>query len=312
MTQPFDDALKEFFPSFPLAVALSGGADSTALLVACARLWPGRVRAIHVNHGLQAAADAFERHCLTLCQTLDVPLDIETVDARPARGDSPEDAARRARYAALGRAATRAGVTDIALAQHADDQVETLLLAMSRGGGVAGLAAMPRKRNRDGIIYHRPLLRVAGGEVRAWARTQQVAWIDDPSNADQNFTRNRIRAVLVPALAQAMPQFRDTFSRSAEHCAYAAEILRDMAAIDLATVGTPPAIAKLQQLRRSRQANVLRHWMKLSHGTTPTSAQLSELLRQIGCCTTRAHRIELNIGRGILRREGSSLGWYKL
>lgn len=310
MTQHFGAALDAFSPSFPLAIALSGGADSTALLLACANRWPGCVRAIHVNHGLQTAAAAFERHCRTLCEACGVPLDVQSIDARNAHGDSPEDAARRARYAALGSAAQRAGVADVALAQHADDQVETLLLALSRGAGVAGLAAMPARRLRDGIVYHRPLLRVAAAEVRAWLRGQGGDWIEDPSNADPHFTRNRIRALLGPALQQAIPQFRDTFSRSAEHAAHASEILTDMAVIDLAAVGTPPAIARLQVLRRSRQANVLRHWLRLAHATTPTAAQMNELLRQITACVTRGHRIELRVGRGTVRREGAVLGWY--
>ena len=98
MTQSFDSALQAFAPALPLAVALSGGADSTALLLACARRWPGQVRAIHVHHGLQAAADGFEQHCTALCQRLDVPLVVQRLDARHAPGQSPEDAARQARY----------------------------------------------------------------------------------------------------------------------------------------------------------------------------------------------------------------------
>ena len=98
MTQSFEAALQAFAPALPLAVALSGGADSTALLLACARRWPGQVRAIHVHHGLQAAADGFEQHCIALCQRLDVPLVVQRLDARHAPGQSPEDAARQARY----------------------------------------------------------------------------------------------------------------------------------------------------------------------------------------------------------------------
>ena len=114
------------------AVALSGGADSTALLVACAVRWPGRVHAVHVNHGLQAAADSFETHCVALCECLHVPLLLQRVNAAHAAGESPEDAARQARYRALADALQNnwgGQIKDMVLAQHADDQAETLLLA---------------------------------------------------------------------------------------------------------------------------------------------------------------------------------------
>ena len=96
-----DEALADFCPGLPFAVALSGGADSTALLIACAQRWPGQVRAVHVHHGLQSAADDFERFCRQLCEGLQVPLSVQRVDAHPVPGQSPEDAARQARYRAL-------------------------------------------------------------------------------------------------------------------------------------------------------------------------------------------------------------------
>ncbi|MEG2629607.1 MAG: tRNA lysidine(34) synthetase TilS, partial [Comamonas sp.] len=157
MTQSFDAAIAAFAPPLPLAVALSGGADSTALLLACAQRWPGQVHAIHVHHGLQSAAEGFVAHCEALCARLQVPLTVCRVDARHAAGQSPEDAARQSRYAALAEAALQAWpgrpMAAVALAQHADDQVETLLLALSRGAGVAGLAAMPAQWQRLGLTW---------------------------------------------------------------------------------------------------------------------------------------------------------------
>ncbi|MCW8164874.1 tRNA lysidine(34) synthetase TilS [Verminephrobacter aporrectodeae subsp. tuberculatae] len=315
MTQAFDAAMRAFAPALPLAVGLSGGADSTALLLACARRWPGRVRAVHVHHGLQAAAEGFERHCIALCQDLDVPLTVQRLDARPAPGQSPEDAARQARYRAfealaLDRRAQRDAMQSMALAQHADDQAETLLLALLRGAGVAGLAAMPARWERAGVVWHRPLLQVAGADVRQWLRAQGQDWVEDPSNADERFTRNRIRARLSPALAAAFPAFRDTFARSAAHAAQAAELLLELAQQDLARVGTPPQISLLQELSRARQANVLRHWLRTAHGTTPAAAQLGALLNQVQACTTRGHGIHIKVGRGFVVRCGAGLDWY--
>lgn len=307
-----DQAIARFSPRLPLAVALSGGADSTALLAACAARWPGQVRAIHIHHGLQAAADGFERQCAALCERLAVPLVVRRVDARHAPGESPEDAARKARYAALADAArqTWAGeVRDVALAQHADDQAETLLLALSRGAGLPGLAAMPARRERDGITWHRPLLDVPAAAIRPWLRRHGLTWIDDPTNRNEHFTRNRIRARLLPALDDAFPRFRETLARSARHAAQAQELLDEVAAADLAHTGSPPALHALQQLSRPRQANLLRHWLRQAHGVTASAAQLGELLDQVADCTTRGHRLRIKVGPGFVERQGGCLDW---
>ena len=173
-------------------------------MLACAERWPGQVHAFHVHHGLQVAADDFERHCIALCMRLGLPLSVQRVDARHAPGQSPEDAARQARYKAFEALAhdrqAQSTIQTIALAQHADDQVETLLLALSRGAGVAGLAAMPAHWQRGGLHWQRPLLGVAGQEVRAWLRARGQAWVEDPTNSDERYTRNRIRRQLLPAL----------------------------------------------------------------------------------------------------------------
>jgi len=298
-----------------MAVAFSGGADSTALLLACVGQWPGQVRAIHIHHGLQAAADGFASHCQTLCEQLQVPLVICKVNAHGVAGQSPEDAARKARYTALSEAVhahpSLQGVKDIAVAQHADDQVETLLLALSRGAGLPGLASMPSKWLRDGLHWHRPFLGLPGAQLRDYLTQAQVPWVEDPTNQDEQFTRNRIRAQLLPALERALPQFRDTFSRSASHAAEAQEILNEVAAADLSCLMATGGlnIKSLQQLSPARQTLVLRHWLKEHHQTTPSNVQMSELLSQIAACTTRGHQLRLKVGRGYALREGPVLTW---
>ncbi|MDR2852614.1 MAG: tRNA lysidine(34) synthetase TilS [Burkholderiaceae bacterium] len=304
-----EQAIAAFSPGLPLAVALSGGADSSALLLACARRWPGQVQALHVHHGLQAAADTFERHCVDLCARLSIPLHARRVDARHASGESPEAAARRARYAALAALAREQGIADIALAHQADDQAETLLIALARGAGLAGLAAMPALALRGGLRYHRPLLALTGADLRLWLRAQGIAWTEDPSNSDMRFTRNRIRAGLLPAVQTLFPHFRTTFARSAAHAAQAQELLEQLAAQDLQSTGQPPRIVALQALARARQANALRHWLATQHGCRPSAAQLEELLDQIACCTTRGHRIHLKLGGGFIKRQGTLLQW---
>ena len=147
-----EQALADFSPGLPFAVALSGGADSVAMVLACSKRWPGQVRAVHIHHGLQSAADDFESHCRSVCAQLGVPLAVRRVQAGHAPGQSPEDAARQARYKALSEAVHTEWpeVRDVVLAQHADDQVETLLLALSRGAGIPGLASMPAQWQRQG------------------------------------------------------------------------------------------------------------------------------------------------------------------
>lgn len=307
-----------FNPALPLAVALSGGADSVALLLACANKWPGQVSAVHINHGLQAAASLFENHCRALCMQLNVPLQVQKVDASKKTGQSPEDAARQARYMAFSSLALveYEGFTikSIAIAQHADDQVETLLLALSRGAGLAGLSAMPAYWRRDGLDYYRPLLGVAGADIRTWLAQRGIPFIEDPTNRDERFTRNRIRARLTPALRAAFPQFLDTFARSATHAAQAQQLMDEVAVQDVQAVARSsdglPHIKALQILSRARQANVLRYWLKHSVQVIPSTAQLSELLDQVKDCTTRGHRIQIKVGHGFVQRSIDVLAWY--
>ena len=331
----------------PLAVAYSGGADSTALLRLCAQAFPGQVHAIHIHHGLQAAADGFAAHCVAFCAALGVPLVVKKVQAKNAIGQSPEDAARVARYAALAEAVfeinnanvsaipSYIAIKNIVLAQHADDQVETLLLALSRGAGLPGLAAMPARWERLGLVFHRPLLGVSAAEIRDWLGGQGLVarhvqaeaqtgaapaisgavgqgWIEDPTNTDTAFTRNHIRHALLPALQAVFPQFRATFARSTRHAAQAQGLLLEIASEDIAKTGNPPRIVAIQDLTPARQANLVRHWLKMAHAASPSAAQLSELLSQIAACTNRGKHIRIKVANGYVQRSGELLAYMPL
>lgn len=317
----------------PVAVAYSGGADSTALLLMLARQYPGQVQAIHIHHGLQAAADDFAAHCAAFCAAVGVPLHVVQVNATPVSGQSPEDAARKARYAALSGKIRqlnealdiqndgRAAIKNVAIAQHADDQIETLLLALSRGAGLPGLAAMPLSWLREGVEFTRPLLGVTSHDIRTWLAEQGLnarqpggpnpgqGWVEDPTNVDTQFTRNRIRHALIPALNKAFPQFRQTFARSAAHAAEAQSILVQVAIEDMAQTGNPPRIAALQALSPARQGNLLRHWLKSSHQASPSTAQLAELQSQIANCTDRGKQLQIKIASGQVERRGDVLAY---
>ena len=298
----------------PFVVALSGGADSTAMLWACAKRWPERVHAIHIHHGLQDAADGFEAHCVQLCEQLKVPLTVVRVSAAHAVGESPEDAARQARYTALRETLQthwQGQIKDVVLAQHADDQVETLMLALSRGAGLPGLACMPAVAERQGVRFHRPWLHVPGAQLREALRAVAQTWVEDPTNADVRYTRNRIRAQILPVLEAAFPAFRQTFARSAAHAAQAQALLHELAEQDLEQVGHPPRIEALQALSEARQSNVLRHWLVLENSPAST-AQLKALLLQVKACMTRGHQIDIKVGRAFVRRDGAVLRCYNL
>ena len=199
------------------------------------------------------------------------------------------------------------GAACVLLGHHADDQAETLLLALSRGAGLPGLASMGADFERHGMRFGRPLLEVPASELRSWLQTQQQAFVDDPSNLDVHFTRNRIRSQLMPAWAECFPGFLPMLARSTRHAAQAQTLLNELADLDLALTGEPPAIAALQSLSGARQANALRRWLRRSAQVAPSDAQLSELLAQITDCRTRGHRIRIRLSDGLLTRQGERL-----
>jgi tRNA(Ile)-lysidine synthase len=329
----------------PLVVAYSGGADSTALLLmtldATPRQYKHLVKAVHVHHGLQDAADDFAAHAQTFCAARDVPLTVLRVKAHAANGQSPEDAARRARYAAISEYVLKPnraladtqraqGATEsianqpmVLLAQHADDQVETLLLALSRGAGVDGLAGMAAQFERYGVQWARPFLSeslfMGAGQIRAWLAERGLkargpgsanlgqGWVEDPTNQSMQYTRNRIRAQLLPVLCEVFPRYRETFARSARNMAQASELLAQLATDLIAIVGQPPQIKALQSLPPASQTNYLRHWLKRQHHTMGSEAQMNELLSQIAACTTRGHKIRIKLGSGFVLRDGDVL-----
>lgn len=257
-------------------VAFSGGLDSTVLLHLLASLARREalppLSAIHIHHGLQAAAETWPLHCRRLCDALGVPLYIQSVEVAP--GASLERAARDARYAAF---AAALGSGEVLLAaQHRDDQAETLLFRLLRGAGVQGLAGMPASRPLGAGYLLRPLLQCSRAELQAYAAEHRLVWLDDPSNADCRFSRNYLRHRLMPVLAARWPQVAATVARSAEHLREAAQLLDELAQQDL-TLAQPSAefawlklpslpLEPLRALSPARQRNALRYWLR---GLTP-------------------------------------------
>ena len=291
----------------PLAIAYSGGFDSTVLLHLAHSLWPEAVVAIHVNHGLQAAASEFETQCVATCQQLSVPLSVMQAHIELQPGDSPEERARDARYLLLRQSAHAQCAGVLWMAQHADDQAETVLLALTRGAGVAGLAGMGEATRHGELTLGRPLLTVPQSELRDLGLGQGWAYIDDPTNHDTRYTRNRIRHDVMPVLSRAFPQLVNTIARTSRHCAQADALLVDLARVDLRATGAPPSLRALQSLSVARQVNALRCWLRDEAGRAPSTAQLNELIKQVAAATTRGQRIDIKMGNGRVVRHGAQL-----
>ena len=257
-------------------LAFSGGADSTALLAAMAALRARhrlQLRALHVNHQLQSAAGAMARAARALARRHGVACTVLRAPVRPVRGESPEALARTTRYAAL-HANLRAGEW-LLLAQHQDDQVETLLLQLLRGSGVAGLAAMPA---RAGILL-RPLLDVAHAQLVDYLRRGATGWTEDPSNADERFDRNYLRRRVLPLLRARWPALGATLGRSAALAAEAQGLLAEQADASLlpAWDGAALRVSVLRRLTAPQRRNALRRWLDLQGLPMPDQRRLQEI-----------------------------------
>jgi tRNA(Ile)-lysidine synthase len=291
------------------AVAWSGGLDSTVLLHALRAGGAGRagvaVRAIHVDHGLQAASVRFRQFCERTAHRWRVPLAVAKVRVRVPRGGSLEEAARQARRAALLRALEPGEL--LLTAQHADDQLETVLLALLRGAGPRGLAGMPAAMPIEGTWLLRPLLGIERAAIIAYARACGIEWVEDPTNSQERFDRNYLRARVLPVLRERWPAVARTAARSARHCAIAAAALETAAARDLdaAADGAGLAIAVLRRFSTARRAAVLRAWIQRAGARAPNERHLLQVEAMMAA--RRDAHPELRLPDCVLRRAGAML-----
>jgi tRNA(Ile)-lysidine synthase len=282
-------------PQPTVAVAFSGGCDSLALLHATccsARVLGLGVVAIHVHHGLLPEADGWLARALALCarwrrRGLPLTLRWARLEGQPAPGDSLEAWARAGRHAALARLAAEAGATLLLLAQHRRDQAETVLLQALRGGGPAGLSAMPLSASRDGLVWARPWLEAPREAIEAYARRHRLRPVDDPSNADLRLARGRLRQQVWPALLAAFPDAEAALALVARRAQEARAALDELGALDL--VGCVDAqgrlsVAAWRQLSVARQANTLRAWWVTQAGRGATESLVQRLLAEVPVC----------------------------
>lgn len=294
-------------PGERIVLGLSGGIDSMVLLDVLARVAPRlrlRLETLHVNHQLSPNAGAWARFCKAASRKLGVSARVVKVDV--ARGNSVERAAREARYEAL--LGSRAD--HVVLAHNRDDQAETVLLQLLRGAGVKGLAAMASVRaTRDsGTSILRPLLAVPRADIERYAKRRGLEWIEDESNTDVRFTRNWVRQELVPRIAQRVPAYRETLTRAARHCGEAAQLLDDLAQLDLAAAAVDDALRvdALRAMSAARAKNVLRFMIDARGWAMPDAARLDEALRQALRARAGA-RVAVNLGSCELRRHAAGI-----
>jgi len=274
-----------------VAVAVSGGRDSTALLHATAHAAVAlgvEVHALHVHHGLVADADDWLRRLRAQCARwarAGLPLHFHAVrlPGRPERGDSVEAWARRERYRVLAEMARAAGCDLVLLAHHRRDQAETLLLQALRGGGPAGLAAMPHRAERDGIVWARPWLNRPRAAIEAYVGRHRLRFVDDASNEDPRFARNRLRRNVWPALSQAFPDAEMQLQAAAQRAAEAAACLAEQATADLADAsdGAQLRLERWYGLSPARRAQLLRTWLREHLGGAAPESLVQRLCTEL-------------------------------
>ncbi len=330
----------------PIAIAYSGGLDSSALLH-LAHGW-GRqhgvpVFAFHVHHGISPNADQWLAHCEASCAAMAVPFEACRVVLETTRS-GVEAAARKLRYAALGAMCKGHGVRLMLTAHHLDDQAETVLLQLLRGSGTAGLSGMdaanaaPELLANPDLVMARPLLPVSRGELERYVAEHAIAYVEDESNTHPRYARNALRHQVMPSLAQAFPGYQERFARSAAHAQSAQRLLTELAEQDLAgcLVGDCIDVARLRAMSLDRAYNMLRHWFALRGMRMPSTAWLTEMVAQLvearhdrqvlvthPDCHIRRHRDMLHItpkladlagqrdpdDEGVIVRDGEAFAW---
>src|SRR5690606_16818783 len=258
-------------------VGLSGGLDSIVLLHLLAmqpHIRDAGLRAIHVHHGLQAAADDWAAHCRGVCEAMAVPLQVVRVEVARDAGTGLEAAARSARRNAFTDALRDGEV--LALAHHRDDQAETFLLRALRASGPDGLAAMrPWQRFGAGWLW-RPLLDAPRADLLAHAQLHGLRWVEDPSNDDTAHDRNFLRHRVLPLLRDRWPAASASLARSAALASDARDLLveGDDTALEAVRTNDPQVLsaAALDALPPARRARVLRRWIE-ALGLPPLPAQ---------------------------------------
>lgn len=254
-----------------------------------------RLTALHVEHGLQAAAAPWPQFCRRQCERLRVRLQVCAVTVNEQHDSGLEAAARRARHAAFAAQAA----DWIVLAHHLDDQAETILYRLLRGTGSRGMGAMRVSDRRRRLL--RPMLSLRRQQIEQYARENALEWVEDPSNEATEFARNHLRNHVFPLLTRHFSDAAPALARAATHFARDADLLEQLAAIDWAHCGGEPlSAAALLALPPERILNLLRYLFVRRRLYAPTQAALEELLRQLRVMHSKARAHSWPLGDALL------------
>lgn len=305
-------------PALRIGIAFSGGLDSSVLLHAASRHAQAHnldLRAFHIHHGLSPNADGWMTHCAREAAACGVPMLSRQVGLGDG-GRGVEEAARIARYQALGDLCRETGCSLLLTAHHQDDQAETVLLQLLRGAGLPGLSGMaPFQPGHDllgdGVALGRPLLGLRRAELEAYAGQAGLGHVTDESNADPRYRRNALRQDVAPVLERHFPGFAPLVARSAGHVQSAQALLQELAEIDLAACraadwSAPLYVPALQTLSARRADNLLRHWLYRNRVQLPSASRLEEIRSQMLGAAGDMHPF-FDFGPMTLRRIGSRL-----
>jgi tRNA(Ile)-lysidine synthase len=274
-----------------IAVGLSGGRDSVALLYALYELrgkFLFQLSACHVNHGLSPFAAEWQDHCVRMCRTLDIPYSTQAVVVPSGTGEGPEASARRVRYESF----SALDCDLLALAQHRRDHAETLLLNLLRGCGLAGAAAIPEVRLiKPSMWLIRPFLQLSRLEIDHYLASRSLTWVEDESNEDVRYSRNFLRHDVFPLLEKRFSAAEKNIASAADKFREANLMLDDLAVIDLAGVRPdfPIQVVVFEKLPEMRARNLLRYLLALKSIRIPSDAKLKEALRQMIEATPDRH-----------------------
>jgi len=292
-------------PTTRIVIGLSGGVDSVVLLdlLAKSTVDNQQIIAVHVNHGLNKLAHNWGLFCQQLCENYAITFALEPVHLTSA--SNLEAQARQARYQALAKYISSDDV--LVTAQHLDDQAETVLLALKRGAGVLGLAAMPSSLAFNQGRHNRPLLNIGRKEIEHYAHRHQLHWIEDDSNLDCRFDRNYLRHQIMPKLNQRWQGFSENLARSASLLGQSIELLDELAVIDYDKVQAASGgllVAVVGGLSAARQNNVIRYWLRQHQLVMPSQAQLQQITAQMLTATLDSDPIVEVCGAQIRRYQG--------
>ncbi|MCW9697962.1 tRNA lysidine(34) synthetase TilS [Avibacterium sp. 20-129] len=272
-------------PNTHFLIALSGGLDSTVLLALLAKLRENQphlaLRAIHIHHRLSPNADDWVRHCQQLCQQFSIPLIIEKVQL--VQGMGIEAAARQARYQAIARHIKTQEM--LLTAHHQQDQTETFFLALKRGSGVSGLSAMKAQSAVFNLRIFRPLLDFSRQQLWQYAIENQLSWIEDESNQDNQYERNFLRNEILPKLRERWANFDQAVQRSATHCAQQQQLLTELLQPELEKYANKTHrtfdLTDFSQWSVLKQNALLRLWLETLQQPMPSTKQLEQLIQDV-------------------------------